>query len=94
MQDDDPRCASRRSPVQVRDWSRADDTWYGTQNGAPVPIRKLQRASTAIDEGVTEHLRAALTLWDITRHELEELVVHFAVYLGWNLARHLDDPPI
>jgi len=43
---------------------------------------------------VTEHLLAALTLGDITRHELEELVVHFAVYLGWNLARHLDDPPI
>jgi hypothetical protein len=58
----------------------------------PFRFGKLQRASTAIDEGVTEHLRAALTLWDITRHELEELVVHFAAYLGWNLARHLDDP--
>jgi 4-carboxymuconolactone decarboxylase len=27
----------------------------------------------------------------MTRPELEELVVHFAVYLGWNLARRLDD---
>jgi 4-carboxymuconolactone decarboxylase len=27
----------------------------------------------------------------MTRQELEELVVHFAVYLGWNLARRLDD---
>ena len=42
-------------------------------------------------EEVTEHLRAALILEDMTRQELEELVVHFAVYLGWNLARRLDD---
>ncbi|MEB3982028.1 carboxymuconolactone decarboxylase family protein [Mycobacterium sp. 663a-19] len=48
-------------------------------------------ASTAIDEEVAEHLRAALALGDMTRPELEELVVHFAVYLGWNLARRLDD---
>lgn len=48
-------------------------------------------ASTAIDEEVTAHLRAALTRGDMTRAELEELVVHFAVYLGWNLARRLDD---
>jgi 4-carboxymuconolactone decarboxylase len=48
-------------------------------------------ASSTIDEEVTEHLGAALTLGDMTRHELEELVVHFAVYLGWNLARRLDD---
>jgi 4-carboxymuconolactone decarboxylase len=48
-------------------------------------------ASDTIDEEVTEHLRAALTLGDMTRPELEELVVHFAVYLGWNLARRLDD---
>jgi 4-carboxymuconolactone decarboxylase len=48
-------------------------------------------ASTTVDEEVTEHLRAALALGDMTRQELEELVVHFAVYLGWNLARRLDD---
>ena len=48
-------------------------------------------ASDTIDEEVTEHLRAALALGDMTRPELEELVVHFAVYLGWNLARRLDD---
>ncbi|BBZ38263.1 carboxymuconolactone decarboxylase family protein [Mycobacterium conspicuum] len=48
-------------------------------------------ASDTVDEEVTEHLRAALTLGDLTRTELEELVVHFAVYLGWNLARRLDD---
>jgi 4-carboxymuconolactone decarboxylase len=48
-------------------------------------------ASATVDEEVTEHLRAALALGDMTRQELEELVVHFAVYLGWNLARRLDD---
>lgn len=48
-------------------------------------------ASSTIDEEVSEHLRAALALGEMTRDELEELVVHFAVYLGWNLARRLDD---
>jgi 4-carboxymuconolactone decarboxylase len=48
-------------------------------------------AANAIDEEVIEHVRAALTLGDLTRSELEELVVHFAVYLGWNLGRRLDD---
>ena len=44
-------------------------------------------ASTAIDEEVKDHLRAALTVGDITRRELEELVIHFAVYAGWNLGQ-------
>ena len=48
-------------------------------------------AAATVDEEVTEHLRAAIALGDMTRQELEELVVHFAVYLGWNLARRLDD---
>ena len=48
-------------------------------------------ASTAVDEEVTDHLRAALTLGDMTSGELEELVVHFAVYMGWIFGRRLDD---
>jgi 4-carboxymuconolactone decarboxylase len=48
-------------------------------------------ASHTVDEEVSAHLGAALALGDLTRQELEELVVHFAVYLGWNLARRLDD---
>ncbi|WP_264890933.1 carboxymuconolactone decarboxylase family protein [Mycobacterium kiyosense] len=48
-------------------------------------------ASSAIDEEVREHLRAALELGDMTRKDLAELVIHFAVYQGWNLARRLDD---
>ena len=68
-------------------WSR---TKYLTRRDRRI-ISICGAASTAIDEEVAEHLRAALTLGDMTRTELEELVVNFAVYLGWNLARRLDD---
>jgi 4-carboxymuconolactone decarboxylase len=68
-------------------WSRQK---YLTRRDRRI-ISICSAASTTIDEEVTEHLRAALTLGDMTRGELEELVVHFAVYLGWNLARRLDD---
>jgi 4-carboxymuconolactone decarboxylase len=48
-------------------------------------------ASVAVDEETSEHLRAALTSGDLTIDELQELVVHFTVYLGWMLGRRLDD---
>jgi 4-carboxymuconolactone decarboxylase len=48
-------------------------------------------AAAGVDEEASEHLRAALALGDLTGDELQELVVHYAVYLGWNLGRHLDD---
>jgi 4-carboxymuconolactone decarboxylase len=38
-----------------------------------------------------EHLRAALAAGDLTFDELQELVVHFAVYCGWALGEQLDD---
>ncbi len=38
-----------------------------------------------------EHLRAALASGDLTYEELQELVVHFAVYCGWALGEQLDD---
>lgn len=47
--------------------------------------------SVGVDEETTAHLQAALALGDLTREELEELVMHYAVYLGWALGRHLDD---
>lgn len=47
-------------------------------------------ASVGVDDETTEHLRAALTLEELTYPELQELVVHYAVYLGWNLGAHLD----
>ena len=38
-----------------------------------------------------QHLRAALANREMTYEELQELVVHYAVYVGWALGRHLDD---
>ena len=68
-------------------WSRQN---YLTRRDRRI-ISICSAASTSVDEEVTDHLRAALTLGDMTSGELEELVVHFAVYLGWNLGRRLDD---
>ena len=68
-------------------WSRQK---YLTRRDRRI-ISICSAASTSVDEEVTDHLRAALTLGDMTSDELEELVVHFAVYLGWNLGRRLDD---
>ena len=68
-------------------WSRQK---YLTRRDRRI-ISICSAASTSVDEEVTDHLRAALTLGDMTSGELEELVVHFAVYLGWNLGRRLDD---
>lgn len=48
-------------------------------------------AAAGIDDETTEHLRAALELGELTHDELQELVVHYAVYLGWLLGRRLDD---
>ena len=43
------------------------------------------------DDEVNEHLRAALAMEELTYEELQELVVHYAVYLGWPFGRRLDD---
>jgi 4-carboxymuconolactone decarboxylase len=48
-------------------------------------------ASVGADDEVTSHLRAALDQAELTSEELQELVVHYAVYLGWHLGRRLDD---
>ena len=48
-------------------------------------------AATGVDEETIEHLEGALRLGDLTFDELQELVVHYAVYLGWPLGRRLDD---
>jgi 4-carboxymuconolactone decarboxylase len=48
-------------------------------------------ASAGIDEEAAEHARCALAMEELTYEELQELVVHFAVYLGWALGRRLDD---
>jgi len=48
-------------------------------------------AAAAIDEETTGHLRAALAQGELTLEELQELVMHFTVYLGWLPGRRLDD---
>lgn len=48
-------------------------------------------AAAGIDEETTGHLRAALEHGELTHAELQELVMHIAVYLGWILGRRLDD---
>lgn len=48
-------------------------------------------AAVGVDQEADEHIRAALALGDLSYEELQELVVHYAVYLGWALGRRLDD---
>lgn len=47
--------------------------------------------AAGVDEEAREHLRAALVQGDMSSDDLQELVVHFAVYVGWALGRRLDD---
>lgn len=48
-------------------------------------------AAAGVEGETRGHLEAALANGELTRGELEELVVHFAVYVGWALGRQLDD---
>jgi 4-carboxymuconolactone decarboxylase len=48
-------------------------------------------AELGVDDETTEHLEATLRSGELNYEELQELVMHVAVYLGWIVARHLDD---
>jgi 4-carboxymuconolactone decarboxylase len=48
-------------------------------------------AELGVDAEVTEHLEATLRAGELTYEELQEVVMHVAVYLGWPVARRLDD---
>jgi 4-carboxymuconolactone decarboxylase len=48
-------------------------------------------AAVRADKDVREHLTAAITMNELTLTELQALVEHYAVYVGWPLGRHLDD---
>ncbi|HET9732325.1 MAG TPA: carboxymuconolactone decarboxylase family protein [Acidimicrobiales bacterium] len=48
-------------------------------------------AAVGVDEETLEHLGAALDTGELGFDELQELVLHYAVYLGWPLGRRLDD---
>jgi 4-carboxymuconolactone decarboxylase len=47
--------------------------------------------TVGVDRETREHLRAAMATGDMTFEELQELVFHYAIYVGWPLGRHLDD---
>ena len=47
-------------------------------------------AAAAVDEPIQQHVYAALASGDITREELQELVLHFAYYAGWPRASALE----
>ena len=48
-------------------------------------------AAVGVEGETKAHVEAALTNGELTLEELQELVVHFAVYVGWVLGRQLDD---
>ena len=48
-------------------------------------------AAVGVEKEMREHLNAALENEELTYEELQELAVHFAVYVGWILGRQLDD---
>jgi 4-carboxymuconolactone decarboxylase len=48
-------------------------------------------AELGVDAETSEHLEAALRSGELTYEELQEVVIHVAVYLGWIVARRLDD---
>jgi 4-carboxymuconolactone decarboxylase len=48
-------------------------------------------AELGVDDEVSEHLESTLRAGELTYEELQEVVMHVAVYLGWPVARRLDD---
>jgi 4-carboxymuconolactone decarboxylase len=48
-------------------------------------------AAAGVASETRAHLEAALRNGELTLEDLQELVVHFAVYVGWALGRQLDD---
>ena len=48
-------------------------------------------AELGVDAEVAEHVEAVLVVGELSYEELQEVVMHVAVYLGWPVARRLDD---
>ena len=72
------------------------DYLYGEIWSRPTLSRRERRiiaicCAASIDHDVPAHLRAALETGDLGFEELQELVLHVAVYLGWLIAARLDD---
>jgi len=47
-------------------------------------------AAAAVEEPIMQHVYAALASGDITREEMQEVVLHFAYYAGWPRASYLE----
>ena len=47
-------------------------------------------AAAAVEVPIQQHVYAALASGDLTREELEEVVLHFAYYAGWPRASALE----
>jgi 4-carboxymuconolactone decarboxylase len=47
-------------------------------------------AAAAVEVPIQQHVYAALASGDLTREELEEVVLHFAYYAGWPRASTLE----
>lgn len=48
-------------------------------------------AAAGVEIETRDQLTAALANEELTYEELQEVVIHFAVYVGWVLGRQLDD---
>jgi 4-carboxymuconolactone decarboxylase len=68
-------------------WTR--DEYLTTRDRRLVSI--CCSAELGADTETGEHLESALRLGELTYEELQEVVMHVAVYLGWIVARRLDD---
>jgi 4-carboxymuconolactone decarboxylase len=71
------------------------DFLYGEVWTRPVLTRRERRiialsCAGVLDAEAEAHAYAALRSGDLTREELEELVLHYAVYSGWLNGRKLD----
>jgi 4-carboxymuconolactone decarboxylase len=86
-----PETAFRRSAyldyLYGEIWTRED---YLTRRDRRI-ISICCCAAVGVDVETRAHLMAALANDEVTYEELQELVVHFAVYVGWALGRQLDD---
>jgi 4-carboxymuconolactone decarboxylase len=72
------------------------DYLYGEIWNRPTLSRRERRiisicCAAFVDQDVDAHLYAALKSGDLTFEELQEIVLHYAVYVGWLRAAKLDD---
>jgi len=72
------------------------DYLYGEVWTRPTLSRRERRiisicCAAFVDHDVHAHLYAALKSGDLTFEELQEIVMHYAVYVGWLLGARLDE---